>query len=624
MKKTLLLAFCFFAPVFAQTRVTPDCVIPFTFTGSGQSTANLTCGHNTLGVASWILVYYNVGFSVVSLTVQSAPDASGTPGSWATFPGTVLSSTQFPGSSGINPNTAITSAFTGFAGYYPWNRVTLSSVTGTGTVKGVLYGFLNSTLAKAGGGSGSGVIIAGTINEISATGLGCSGAAGMCQISIPSSAVFPGNPSTPGSFTTGKGGGTTGALDMVGATSGATSTITVDASNTATTVKLPNDATVGLYAATSPTATPAAGCAQFNGTGTEATSTGTPCGSGTGSAGATLFSTTGSTTATAITATSLIGTVTGSTTIAANTFTAGQYFQVIAQGYYSTPATATSLTINLNIGGTTRLTTGAVAQLAAVTNGTWRLSCGFTTRTAGVSGTQIANCIFEETGPSLTPGESPLQTSSTWSVDTTATQVVDVTATWSTVTGGPTITSTNVVGYIPGAAAAGALTLISKVVTSGSASSVTFSAIPGTYTHLMIIFQARSAASANSDLLCMIVNSDSTSGDYATGQNYAFPGGGGSGNCSVSAGAFIQNLAAANVTAGYSSTGTIAVQNYVATVFDKMFFTSGGFNIVGQTNIGLFSTAMWLSNSAVTSLGFALNSGSSFVDGSTFSLYGVQ
>lgn len=163
MKTKLLFALTLFASqhLFAQqTRIVPDCVIPFSFTATG-STSSLTCGApngvpNSPGIASWILVYSNTGFSAISLVVQSAPDNAGVPGAWATFAGTVLTSAQYPGSTGANPNTALTSGFTGFAGYYPWMRVTLSSKTGTGTVKGNLYGYLNSTLAKAGGGGGGG------------------------------------------------------------------------------------------------------------------------------------------------------------------------------------------------------------------------------------------------------------------------------------------------------------------------------------------------------------------------------------------------------------------------------------------------------------------------------------
>jgi hypothetical protein len=438
----LIAPFC-----FAQGN--PNCTLNFTLNAAGSSS---NFANSTPACDKWTLTVYNIGFSGFSLTLQSAAAATtSTPSTFGTYGGTTAT--------GSNPLTASGIAtFTNGTVATPWMRVTLSGLTGTGVVYGVLQGSQTVISKGGGGGGGGGPTIAGTANQITATGAGCTTpSTATCTIAIATNPVLPGNPSTPGTFTSGVGSGATGALDLVGKTSGATSTVTVDDSNTATILKLPNDATSGLYAATSPTATPAAGCAQYNGTGTQAASTGTPCGGGT--PGSTLFSSTSSATATATSPTSLIGTVTGSTTIPINTFAAGQYFQVIAQGYYSTPATPASLTINLNIGGTTRITTGAVVQIASVTNGTWRLSCGFTTRTAGASGTQIANCIFEGTGATLTPGEAPMQTSSTWTIDTTATQVIDVTATWSTTTGAPTIVSTNVVGFIPGAATGGGSTV---------------------------------------------------------------------------------------------------------------------------------------------------------------------
>ena len=280
MKKLIYALFLLAGLAAAQTKVTPDCVIPFSFTTSG-STGNSTCGApngapNGNGIASWIVVYYNTGFSGLSVTVQSAADNSGVPGTYGTFAGTVLTSSQYPGSSGVNPNTATTSAFTGLAGYYPWMRVTLSGLTGSGKVTGALYGFYNSTLAKAGsGGGGGGITVEGTANQIVFTPSDpCS--SGTCQAALTTNVVIP------GTFTTGSGSGVTGAHDFIGKTSGATSTLTVDDSNTATTVKLPNDTTGGLYLPTSPTATPAAGCAQYNGTSTELPSTGVPCGSGSG------------------------------------------------------------------------------------------------------------------------------------------------------------------------------------------------------------------------------------------------------------------------------------------------------------------------------------------------------
>ena len=157
MKKLLYLLLLLPIAALAQTKVVPDCVITFSFTTTGNTPNTGTCaGPNGApsqnGISSWILVYYSTGFSGISIVLQSAPDNAGVPGSWGTFGGTVLTSVQYPGSSGVNPNTATTSAFTGFAGYYPWMRVSLTSITGTGKVTGALYGYYNSTLAKAGSG----------------------------------------------------------------------------------------------------------------------------------------------------------------------------------------------------------------------------------------------------------------------------------------------------------------------------------------------------------------------------------------------------------------------------------------------------------------------------------------
>lgn len=149
MPKKLLFAICllFLPVVCAQTRINPDCVIPFTFITTG-STSNLTCGHNLQGIVNWTVAYSSTGFSGISLVVQSAPDNAGVPGAWATFAGTVLA--------GINPNTALTSNFTTFQGYYPWMRVDLASITGSGKVTGTLYGFLDSSAAVSSGSGGGG------------------------------------------------------------------------------------------------------------------------------------------------------------------------------------------------------------------------------------------------------------------------------------------------------------------------------------------------------------------------------------------------------------------------------------------------------------------------------------
>jgi hypothetical protein len=118
-------------------RVAPDCVLPFTFTAAGQ-TAILNNLNNGIQCNTWVLSYFSTSFTVVSLIVETAPDAGGTPSaSWSTFSGTG------------NPASSISSAvFTlgGITSYFPWLRVRLATGT-AGTpppankVTGVLQGW---------------------------------------------------------------------------------------------------------------------------------------------------------------------------------------------------------------------------------------------------------------------------------------------------------------------------------------------------------------------------------------------------------------------------------------------------------------------------------------------------
>lgn len=140
--------------VFGQG-TSPDCKIKFSLTGAG-STATFDNRSNFCSV--WVIAYSSTGFtSSLALTVQNAPTTStpGTPGSWATFEGTVLS--------GSNPNTAVTQGQTKLEGYYPFMRVTLGSLTGTGVVTGQLYGYryvASKVSESSGGDAGSTVTVA--------------------------------------------------------------------------------------------------------------------------------------------------------------------------------------------------------------------------------------------------------------------------------------------------------------------------------------------------------------------------------------------------------------------------------------------------------------------------------
>ncbi len=82
----------------------------------------------------------------MTLTLQSAPAATATtPSAFVAYAGSVIT--------GINPNTSTTGAVTTFsngATDIPWVRVTLSGLTGTGTVFGVAYGYKTGYTGGAG------------------------------------------------------------------------------------------------------------------------------------------------------------------------------------------------------------------------------------------------------------------------------------------------------------------------------------------------------------------------------------------------------------------------------------------------------------------------------------------
>lgn len=125
--------------------IRPDCFQFFTFTATGNSNV---FDNRSAGCPYFAIAYSSNGFSVLSLVVQTAPDAGGTPGAFSTY----------TANSGINPNTAITQAFSTFSGYFPWLRVQLTSVTGSGSISGVLYGWKAPPDIIAGGGSSGGCV----------------------------------------------------------------------------------------------------------------------------------------------------------------------------------------------------------------------------------------------------------------------------------------------------------------------------------------------------------------------------------------------------------------------------------------------------------------------------------
>jgi hypothetical protein len=130
----LLLGFVVSLACFAQ-----DCRFPLTLSAVGTAPQNSVGFNNqATGCQYWTVVFFNTGFSAVSVRFESAPvgNSSSVPGTFVAFAGTTIGA-------GVNPSTSITQDSNSFKGLYPFVQVNLQSVTGTGLITGFVYGYKN-------------------------------------------------------------------------------------------------------------------------------------------------------------------------------------------------------------------------------------------------------------------------------------------------------------------------------------------------------------------------------------------------------------------------------------------------------------------------------------------------
>jgi len=126
-------------PLTTPVNVTPDCLVFFDFTANASSAS---FDNRFIGCKTWYVAYTSTGFPALTLTFQSAPDASGAPGAWVAFGGAVVE--------GVNPNVNVAQASTIMYGYYPWQRITLTgAVAGAGRrIRGTFYGYRQTPVAS--------------------------------------------------------------------------------------------------------------------------------------------------------------------------------------------------------------------------------------------------------------------------------------------------------------------------------------------------------------------------------------------------------------------------------------------------------------------------------------------
>jgi hypothetical protein len=146
-----------------QVHPNPDCQFYFTLTAAGSAPTN-PFNNLSAGCTTWAMIYSSTGFSGLSLALQSAANSGGAPGSFSN--GLAVQQTVVAGS---NPSTSTTGGFLWVQGTNAFERVTLSGLTGTGTVNGAVFGWRIPNAAP----SSSSAIICLTGDVAAGSGSGC-------------------------------------------------------------------------------------------------------------------------------------------------------------------------------------------------------------------------------------------------------------------------------------------------------------------------------------------------------------------------------------------------------------------------------------------------------------------
>ena len=138
------------------------------------------------------------------------------------------------------------------------------------------------------------------------------------------------------------------------------------------------------------------------------------------------------------TETTMLGSGIGTKTLPTNFFTPGKTVRITIKGYYS--RASSNVTLKLKLGATT-LATSPTQNPGTGTNLTWFQEMDITCRTTGATGTVMAQGYVDpEVGAII-----GMVNTTTTTIDTTASQTIDVTLQWSGTGAGNSVNATNVI-----------------------------------------------------------------------------------------------------------------------------------------------------------------------------------
>lgn len=360
---------------------TPNCSQALSFTSATPGTAINTISGAQAGCAGWRLTWSVTGFTAATIQLEGSQDNS----SWSAFGSTLVQEGSNPTSwtSGTASNTIVVRAS------QPYVRVNITGVTGSGTIKTLILGYSGTSAQNDTGGGGSG---------------GCSALGGDLSGTCTSATVLQaqggevtfsntGNVVAKGSYTSGSGAGTTGALDLTGATSGQLVTLTVGDSTAAGTMKLAGNTGNVVYNTSAGTS---GHCVQYGTDGIAITDAGSACGSGSGGAGAVGYSSSNALLSGTTYFLAPSGGLAANTTEAnvqgiANTTSTLQNFAVKVS---AAPGTGNSLTFTFRDAGSSTGVTCTISNAAT--------SCSDVTHTAAITAGDLIDVQMVDTGVTAT------------------------------------------------------------------------------------------------------------------------------------------------------------------------------------------------------------------------------
>jgi len=159
-------------------------------------------------------------------------------------------------------------------------------------------------------------------------------------------------------------------------------------------------------------------------------------------------------------------------------------------------------------------------------------------------------------------------------------------------------------------------------ITPTTGTTITFSSIPNTYTHLQLRVISRDTRSAASNGYVFQINGDS-------GSNYTYHDIYGNGSSATADGAANQTFGNAGYNASASSTSGIFAPaiydfvDYANTNKYKTYRWLGAYEANGSGTI-VFGSVLWMNTNAINQITITSGASANFVAGTSFALYGIK